>query len=48
MDWIEKTLHVAPDGGNGSLELVLFLVLSAVAVLAINGAFRRRTRRRRK
>jgi hypothetical protein len=48
MDWIEKVLHVSPDGGNGSLEVLIYLVLSAVALLAINRAFRVRARRRRK
>jgi hypothetical protein len=35
MNWIERTVHVSPDGGNGSIELVLLLVLSAVVAVAI-------------
>jgi hypothetical protein len=26
MDWIERLFHVSPDGGNGSLELLFFLL----------------------
>jgi len=49
VDWIEKVLHVSPDGGNGSLELVIFLVLSVVALLAVTGAVARsRAWRRRR
>ncbi|MFL5938569.1 MAG: hypothetical protein ACJ744_16545 [Gaiellaceae bacterium] len=48
MDWIEKVLHVSPDGGNGSLELLLYLVVSIVAFLAVTGAARVRARRRRR
>lgn len=32
MDWIERWLGVAPDHGDGTLELLL--LLAAVAVLA--------------
>jgi hypothetical protein len=48
VDWIEKVLHVSPDGGDGSLELMLYLVLSVVAFLAVSGAALVRTRIRRK
>lgn len=48
MDWIEKVLHVSPDGGNGSLELVIFLVLSVVAFLAVTRAVARSQARRRR
>lgn len=48
MDWIERTLHVSPDGGNGSIELLIFLVLSLVVFLAVTGALRLRARRRRR
>lgn len=26
MEWIEEWLHVSPDGGNGTLELLFLLV----------------------
>ena len=48
MDWVEKVLHVSPDGGNGSVELLLYLILSVVALLAIDRALRVRARRRRR
>jgi hypothetical protein len=48
VDWIEKVLHVSPDGGNGSFELLMFLVLSVVAFLAVTGAVARSHARRRR
>jgi hypothetical protein len=48
MDWIERALHVSPDGGNGSVELLIYLVLSLVAFLVVTGALRLRARRRRR
>jgi hypothetical protein len=50
VDWIERVFHVSPDGGNGTVEFVIYLVLISVAVLALNRgkhAFRRRADRRR-
>jgi hypothetical protein len=38
VDWIEKLLHIAPDGGNGSLELAIFLGLLAVVVIAASAS----------
>lgn len=32
-DWIEAVLHVDPDGGNGSVEWLVVLVLAAAAVV---------------
>ena len=29
MDWIEQLLHVSPDGGNGTVELAIYIVLVA-------------------
>jgi len=34
MDFIERLLHVAPDGGNGGYEL-LFVLLPLLMVAAI-------------
>jgi len=37
MDWIERFLDVYPDNGDGSLELlVLVLLFTAAAVLGIS------------
>ena len=33
MDWIERLFHVAPDGGNGSLEVGI--VAGAAVALAL-------------
>ena len=33
MDWIERVFHVAPDGGNGSLEVAV--VAGAAVALAL-------------
>jgi len=43
MDWIERWLGVSPDGGDGSLELLL-LLLSATAVLLVVLVFSARAR----
>lgn len=34
MDWIERWFGVAPDNGDGTLELLLLLVVVTVAVIA--------------
>ena len=48
MDWIERLLHVSPDGGNGTVEVVIFLVVATVAALSVGRAYRLvRARRRR-
>ncbi len=40
MDWIERLIGISPDGGNGSLELAITLiVIAALCVLAL-GAWR--------
>ena len=46
MDWIEKVFHVSPDGGNGTVEFVIYLVLIAVAVGTLNRLVRFARRRR--
>ena len=48
MDWIEKVVHVSADGGYGSLELVIFLVLSVVAFLAVRRVVAHSQARRRR
>ena len=35
MDWLEQWFRIAPDNGDGTLELLLMLVVAAVAVTAI-------------
>ena len=42
MDFIERIFGVSPDGGNGTLEVLLFMIPIAGLVLL---AYRRRTRR---
>ena len=32
MDFIERIFHMSPDGGNGSLELTIFLVFLLVPI----------------
>jgi hypothetical protein len=44
MDFIERMFGVSPDGGNGSLELLL--VLSIAAAILCYGLYRRRANRR--
>ena len=44
MDFIEKLLGVSPDGGDGSLEFLLFLL--PIAGLIALAAWRRSRRRR--
>jgi hypothetical protein len=34
-DWMEESLGVEPDGGNGFVELLLFLVPVVVGVILI-------------
>ena len=43
MDFIERIFHLAPDGGNGLLELSLVLaVLGAPILFVVLRSFRRR------
>ena len=43
MDFIERIFHVSPDGGSGSLELLLFLIplliASATIVIKVSRRF---------
>jgi hypothetical protein len=35
MDWIEQWFGFAPDNGDGTLELLIMLVVAAVIVVAV-------------
>jgi len=48
MDFLEKWLHVSPDGGNGMLEVVYLVVLGLGVVLAAHRLRHRRGRRDRR
>jgi hypothetical protein len=42
-DWIERLLHVSPDGGTGMLEaLYLFVAFAGVALLVRRGRSKQR------
>ena len=43
MDWIEHFFHVAPDGGNGTLEAFIGIAVTSVSFL---GWLSRRLHRR--
>jgi hypothetical protein len=38
MDWIEQLFGFAPDGGDGTLEAVIFIVVAVVVLAAITAA----------
>jgi hypothetical protein len=40
--FIEQWLHVSPDGGNGGIELLYLVLISAVVVALVR--YRRRVR----
>jgi cytochrome oxidase assembly protein ShyY1 len=40
MDWIEQATGFSPDGGNGSLELAMSLIVVAVICILALGAWR--------
>ena len=46
MDFIERMFGVSPDGGNGSLELLLVLSLAAAIAILCYRLYRRRANRR--
>ena len=46
MDFIERWLHVSPDGGNGMLEVLYLVVLGLGVVLAARRVRQRRATRR--
>jgi len=37
MDWIERLVHISPNGGNGTVEFVVCVVLFALAALTAAG-----------
>jgi len=46
MDFIERIFGIAPDGGSGSLEMLLFLVpMAGIAWLALRARARRQRRK---
>ena len=40
MDFIERLLHISPDGGNGSLEFLLITTAIVVIIIAVMAARR--------
>jgi hypothetical protein len=46
MDLIEQMFGISPDGGNGSLELLLVLSITATIAILCDGLYRRRAKRR--
>ena len=40
MDWIEKLIHIAPDGGNGSLEAGVVAGAAVALAMVIAGAMK--------
>lgn len=44
MDFIERIFGVSPDGGSGSLEVLLFLI----PILGLYALYRARSRRNRR
>lgn len=42
MDFVEKIFGFAPDGGNGTFELALFVIPIVLAILVV--VFRKRLR----
>jgi hypothetical protein len=47
MDWIERLFHISPDGGNGSLELLFFVVPIGAFLIAVISALWIRRRRQK-
>lgn len=44
MNWIEKVIGISPDGGNGTMELLLLFAVALVVATGIE-AVRSRVRR---
>jgi hypothetical protein len=40
MDFIERLLHISPDGGDGSLEFLLITTAIVVIIIAVMAARR--------
>jgi hypothetical protein len=52
MDWIERVLHISPDGGDGTLELLIAIGVVGIAMLValrkrIASVWRKAIRRQR-
>jgi hypothetical protein len=47
MDWIERLLHISPDGGNGTVEFVVYVTLVTIASLTGRAGWRLRRARRK-
>jgi len=45
VEFIERWLHVSPDGGNGTLEFVIYVVLFAALLVVARVSQRGRWRR---
>jgi hypothetical protein len=45
MDWVERVLHVSPDGGSGATELVYLAVGVCLVVVVVATRLVRRRRR---
>jgi hypothetical protein len=41
VDWIEQIFHVSPDGGNGMIELAIYVILGAALLLGLNYMLKR-------
>jgi hypothetical protein len=41
MDWIEQWFGLAPDGGDGTLEAMLVVVVAVVVLAAVTALMRR-------
>jgi len=39
MDFIERILGVAPDGGNGSTELMIIVIIACVATAVLQRSY---------
>lgn len=48
MDWIERLFHVAPDGGNGSVEIGIVAGVAIAAAMVVAGALKLGARLRRR
>jgi hypothetical protein len=40
VDFIEKLFHISPDGGNGTLEVLIYLIVFTVLALPASALVR--------